>query len=233
MTAKILIIEDDPSIMHGLVMNLGFEGYSVLTAREGSEGLRLAQEAHPDLVVLDVMLPKRDGFEIIRELRDSENNLPVVILSARSEESDKLLGLSLGADDYITKPFSLPELLARIRTVQRRQRRLTASADIVQFGHTAVDFATRRLTVKGQIAETTAREFDLLRYFMTHRDSVLTRSQILNGVWGADQAVTERTVDNFVARLRQKIELDSDAPRFLQTVRGVGYLFNIPSVDLQ
>lgn len=225
MAETILVIEDDPSILRGLVMNLGFEGYSVLSAREGAEGLRLAQESNADLVILDIMLPKRDGFDIVRDLRAGGGNLPIIIVSARGEEPDKLLGLSLGADDYVTKPFSLPELLARIRTVLRRQRRFVANADVLQFGHTVIDFSARRLTVRGQVVETTAREFDLLRYFLTHQDTVVTRVQILTSVWGIDQSVTVRTVDNFVARLRHKIEIDPETPYFLQTVRGVGYRF--------
>lgn len=225
MTETILIIEDDPSILRGLVMNLGFEGYSLLTARDGSEGLRLAQDSRPDLIVLDIMLPKRDGFEVIRELRCRDADMPIVVLSARSEEADKLLGLSLGADDYVTKPFSLPELLARIRSVLRRQRRYATTVEVTRFGAVVVDLTAHRLTVNGQIVETTAREFDLLRFFVTHEDAVISRVQILKSVWGIDQSVSERTVEIFVARLRQKIEPDPEVPCYLQTIRGVGYRF--------
>ncbi len=225
MTETILVIEDDPSILRGLVMNLGFEGYKLLTARDGSEGLRVAQQSHPDLIVLDLMLPKRDGFDVIRELRGSDANMPIVVLSARGEEADKLLGLSLGADDYVTKPFSLPELLARIRSVLRRQRRSSLAPDMACFGAVVINLVAQRLTVNGQVVATTAREFDLLRFFMSHEDAVVTRGQILRGVWGIDQSVSERTVDNFVARLRQKIEADPESPCYLQTVRGVGYRF--------
>lgn len=225
MTETILVIEDDPSILRGLVMNLGFEGYKLLTARDGSEGLLLAQQSSPDLIVLDLMLPKRDGFDVIRELRSGDANMPIVVLSARGEEADKLLGLSLGADDYVTKPFSLPELLARIRSVLRRQRRSAPIADSARFGAVEINLVAQRLTVNGLAVATTAREFDLLKFFMIHEDAVVTRGQILKGVWGLDQSVSERTVDNFVARLRQKIEVDPEAPCYLQTVRGVGYRF--------
>ena len=225
MAETILIIEDDTSILRGLVMNLGFEGYTVLTARDGNEGLRVASGSDPDLIVLDIMLPKRDGFEVIRELRNVDANLPIVVLSARGEEADKLLGLSLGADDYVTKPFSLPELLARIRTVLRRNRRSTAAPNVSRFGAVVVDLAAHRLTVDGRVVETTAREFDLLKFFVTHEDAVVTRLQILRNVWGIDLSVTERTVDNFIAHLRQKIERDPESPRYLRTVRGVGYRF--------
>ncbi len=204
MTETILIIEDDPSILRGLVMNLGFEGYSLLTARDGSEGLRLAQDSRPDLIVLDIMLPKRDGFEVIRELRCRDADMPIVVLSARSEEADKLLGLSLGADDYVTKPFSLPELLARIRSVLRRQRRYATTVEVTRFGAVVVDLTAHRLTVNGQIVETTAREFDLLRFFVTHEDAVISRVQILKSVWGIDQSVSERTVQQLCCTLETK-----------------------------
>jgi len=226
MTEKILIIEDDPSILRGLEMNLSLEGYCLLTARDGSEGLRLAREGHPDLILLDIMLPKRDGFEVIREIREDNEEVPILVLSARSEEADKLLGLSLGADDYVTKPFSLPELLARIRTALRRQRRSAVIPDVSRFGAVNVDFSAHRLTVNEQPVETTAREFELLRFFVTHDDVVVTRSQILHGVWGLDQTVTERTVDNFVARLRQKLEPNPTTPHHFETLRGVGYRFS-------
>lgn len=225
MAETILVIEDDPSILQGLTINLQFEGYSLLTARTGLDGLRLAQERQPDLIVLDIMLPQIDGFEIIRELRSHDTMIPIVVLSARGEEADKLLGLSLGADDYVTKPFSVPELLARIRTVLRRQRQAIPARDTTRFGEVVVNLDAQRLTVGGQVVVTTAREFDLLRYFITHEDAVVSRGQILGSVWGLDQSVTERTVDNFVARLRQKIEPDPNSPRYLQTVRGVGYRF--------
>jgi DNA-binding response OmpR family regulator len=225
MPETILIIEDDASILRGLMMNLGFEGYRVLSARDGSEGLRIARELRPDLIVLDIMLPNLDGYDVIRQLRNSDIHMPVVVLSARGEEADKILGLSLGADDYVTKPFSLPELLARIRSVLRRQRRVSNTQGVLRFGAAVVDLAAHRLTVDNRIIETTAREFELLKYFVTHEDAVLTRLQILKNVWGIDQTVTERTVDNFVARLRQKIERDPESPCYLQTVRGVGYRF--------
>ncbi len=225
MAETILVIEDDPSILRGLVMNLGFEGYSVLAARDGDEGLRVAGESHPDLILLDIMLPKRDGFDVIRQLRSTDVGAPIVVLSARGEEADKLLGLSLGADDYVTKPFSLPELLARIRTVLRRQRQAAPLPEALRFGEVVLELAAHRLSVAGQVVETTAREFELLRFFIAHQDVVVTRQQVIRGVWGVDQSVSVRTVDNFVARLRQKIEPDPNCPRYLHTVRSVGYRF--------
>jgi len=226
MAETILIIEDDHSILRGLEMNLSLEGYSLLTARDGSEGLRLAQQAAPDLIVLDIMLPKRDGFEVIREIRKGNADTPIVVLSARSEEADKLLGLSLGADDYVTKPFSLPELLARIRSALRRQRQSPNAATVSRFGSVVADFASRRLTVNDRVVETTTREFELLWFFVKHENVVVTRNQILSSVWGAGQFVSTRTVDNFVARLRQKIEPNPLVPCHLETIRGVGYRFS-------
>lgn len=206
-------------------MNLQLEGYSVISSRDGNEGLVLLEQHKPDLVLLDVMLPKCDGFSVIRSARQRSINTPIIVLSARGEEADKLLGLSLGADDYVTKPFSLPELLARIRTVLRRQQRTEPATSVLRFGSVEVDTAARRLVVDGRLIETTAREFELLLFLLARDDVAVSRCQILRAVWGADQAITERTVDNFVARLRTKIERNPAEPIHLLTVRGVGYRF--------
>jgi DNA-binding response OmpR family regulator len=227
MTETILVVEDDPSILRGLEMNLQLEGYSVICGRDGREGLALLEQRAPDLILLDIMLPKSDGFSVIRSARQRNVDTPIIVLSARGEEADKLLGLSLGADDYITKPFSLPELLARIRTVLRRQRRSLSVPGTRRFGTVEVDTRARRLLVNGREVDTTTREFELLSYFLEHDDVVVTRLQILRAVWGGDQAITERTVDNFVARLRNKIEVNPAEPRHLHTLRGVGYRFSL------
>jgi DNA-binding response OmpR family regulator len=226
MRGTVLVAEDDPSILRGLEMNLELEGYDVLSARDGTTVLALAQEQQPDLIVLDIMMPKCDGFSVIRSLRSNNVDTPVIVLSARSDEADKLLGLSLGADDYVTKPFSLPELLARIRnTILRRQRQKTPSGT-VRFGSVEVDAGARRVLVGGRQIETTSREYELLLFFHAHDDVAVTRGKILHSVWGTDQTVTERTVDNFVARLRQKLESNPAEPNHFLTVRGVGYRFN-------
>jgi DNA-binding response OmpR family regulator len=227
MAETILLVEDDPSILRGLQMNLGLEGFRIITARDGDEALKFARQHRPDLIVLDLMLPKRDGVEVIRELRTTDPDTPVVVLSAKDQEGDKVLALSLGADDYMTKPFGVAELVARIRASLRRRRRSGNEPQARhQVGRVALDIAGRRLLVDGVEEESTAREFDLLRFFMEHAGVVFTREQLMQEVWGPDHFGTVRTVDNFVARLRQKIEDDPDEPRHLETVRGVGYRFN-------
>ena len=226
MAETLLLVEDDPSILRGLQMNLHIEGYRLLTAREGDEALRMWRQHRPDLIVLDLMLPKRDGFEVLRAIRAEDPDTRVLVLSARDQEADKVLGLSLGADDYLTKPFGLAELLARIRAVLRRARTEATSAPLRRFGAVEVDASARRVRVHGKAVEMTAREFDLLMHFLAHPDEVLTREQLMRSVWGMDHFGTGRTIDNFVRRLRTKLEEDSDQPRFFETVRGIGYRFN-------
>jgi len=222
---KLLLVEDDPAILRGLQMNLQLEGYHLLTARDGDEAIRLWRQHRPDLVLLDLMLPKRDGYDILREMRAEDPDTRVLILSARDQETDKVLGLELGADDYVTKPFSLPELLARIRAALRRVRR-QAAATLQGFGRVTIDPTARRVSVGGKLVELTAREFDLLVHFVTHPGQAFTREQLMHAVWGPDHFGTPRTVDNFVARLRTKLEANADSPRHFETVRGIGYRFN-------
>jgi DNA-binding response OmpR family regulator len=222
----LLIVEDDASILRGLQMNLHIEGYRLLTARDGHEGLRLWREFRPDLIVLDLMLPGCDGHEVLRQIRAADPETRILILSARGQEADKVLGLSLGADDYMSKPFSLPELLARVRASLRRVR-LDAPVGRVQgFGRVQVDLAARQVTVAGAPVELTMREFDLLSHFLTQPNRVLSREQLMAAVWGPTHHGTLRTIDNFVARLRVKLGDDPDEPRFLETVRGIGYRFS-------
>jgi DNA-binding response OmpR family regulator len=220
----ILLVEDDPAILRGLQMNLSLEGFKVVAARDGEEGLRFARQHRPDLIVLDMMLPKLEGNAVIRQLRLADPDTPIVVLSAKSEEGDKVLSLSLGADDYVTKPFGVAELIARIRAALRRRRRESKMAPA--FGAVSLDLDGRRILVSGEAVESTAREFDLLRYFVEHPGVVYTREQLMQQVWGPDHFGTVRTVDNFVARLRAKIEADPDQPEHIETVRGVGYRFN-------
>jgi DNA-binding response OmpR family regulator len=225
MKETILVIEDDASIAKGLRNNLSFEGYSAFVAPDGERGLELAVDKAPDLIVLDVMMPKMNGFEVLRELRRREIDVPVIMLTAKGEEMDKVRGLDLGADDYVTKPFGLQELLARIQAVLRRKRKFDREIETVGFGKVALDFKARTATVSGQPVQMTSREFDLLHFFLSREGEALNRQEILNRVWGFDYFGTDRTVDNFIKRLRQKLEPDPDKPRYFQTVRGVGYRF--------
>ena len=224
---RILVIEDEPQMLLGLRDNLELEGYDVQTAADGDEGLARAASFNPDLVILDVMLPKKNGFDVCRELRARSNATPIVMLTARSAETDKVLGLELGADDYVTKPFSITELLARVRAVLRRSgsQKTAAVSDNVRIGEIDIDFKLHQAR-KGKVRiEFTAREFDLLRYFVQHIGQVVTREQILNEVWGYEEFPTTRTIDNFVAKLRQKIERAPHAPEHILTIHGSGYKF--------
>jgi len=230
---KILIVEDDAALMLGLTSLIGDEGYEPHAARTGPEGLRLAKELRPDLIVLDIMLPGMSGFEICKRVRDEHIPSKVLMLTAKDEEDDKLVGLELGADDYMTKPFSLRELLARIRAMLRRDDSggLPASApvanDRIAFGDVVVDFKRREVRRAGQLQELTNREFLLLEYLVRHPGEVLTRERLLEENWGYEVHPTTRTVDNHVLRLRKHIEPDPENPTFLKTVRGGGYLFDL------
>jgi DNA-binding response OmpR family regulator len=222
---RILVIEDEPQMLLGLRDNLELEGYEVQTASDGEEGLARAASFSPDLVILDVMLPKKNGFDVCRELRARSNATPIVMLTARSAETDKVLGLELGADDYVTKPFSITELLARVRAVLRRSGTLKPAAEMAHIGDIEVDFKLHQARRGKTRIEFTAREFDLLRYFVLHTGQVVTREQILNEVWGYEEFPTTRTIDNFVAKLRQKIERAPHAPEHILTIHGSGYKF--------
>lgn len=229
MKETILVVEDDPAISKGLEKNLRFEDYSVFVAPDGERGLELAIDKAPDLILLDVMLPKMNGFELLRELRRREIDIPVILLTAKGEEMDKVRGLDLGADDYVTKPFGLSELLARIQAVLRRKRRFEKDLERVSFGHVEIDFAARSARVSGKAVELTAKEFELVHFFLMREGEAIERQDILNHVWGFDYFGTDRTVDNFINRLRQKFEPNPDEPQYFQTVRGMGYRFQRPN----
>jgi DNA-binding response OmpR family regulator len=222
MPQRILLIEDDHSILKGLQMNLSLEGFDVVAARDGEEGLKLHRSHRPDLIVLDMMLPKQSGLDVIRAVRSDDPDTSIVVLSAKDQEADKVLALSLGADDYVSKPFGLAELVARIRAALRRRRKAPAPTT----GNVVLDVDTRLITVGGRRIDATAREFDLLRYLVEHPGVVHSRERLMQRVWGPDHFGTLRTVDNFIARLRGKIERDPDNPEHLETVRGVGYRYN-------
>jgi DNA-binding response OmpR family regulator len=220
---RILIVEDDSAIVFGLEKNLRFEGYEVIVATDGETGLESALRSVPDLIILDIMLPRLNGFEVCEALRRRKIATPVIFLTAKAQEHDKILGFDTGADDYITKPFSLRELLARVKTVLRRSR--GEAQESFRFGEVEVDFTAQVVKLREQPVGLTAREFDLLKCLIRSEGRVLPRDAILNRVWGHDYEGTSRTIDNFINRLRQKIEDDVDDPRHILTVRGVGYRF--------
>lgn len=224
---RILVVEDDPSISLGLRMNLEAEGHAVQVADDGETGLEMAREVGLDLVILDVMLPKLNGLEVLRTLRQEGHMVPIIVLSARGAEMDKVVGLELGAEDYITKPFGLAELLARVKAVLRRGalvRQGPAPQD-TRFGDIEVRHGSRQVLRAGEPVELTATEFDVLWCLVEARGRVLTREEILAHVWGPAHHGTVRTIDNFLLQLRSKLEVDPQEPRHLLTVRGVGYRF--------
>jgi two-component system alkaline phosphatase synthesis response regulator PhoP len=227
---NILIVEDDASIALGLESALQDEGFETHTARTGPEGLRLAREHKPDLILLDLMLPGMSGLEICKRIRDEGIMTPVIMLTSKTEENDKVLGLELGADDYVTKPFSLRELLARVRAHLRREEAASpangeAPMEKYSFGEVVVDFKRHEVYKAGELQELTNREFRLLEYFIQHPGELLTRDRLLNEIWGYDVYPTTRTVDNHILRLRKHIEPDPENPQYIKTVRGAGYLF--------
>lgn len=225
---RVLVVEDDPSIAIGLRINLESEGYIVDLAEDGETGLDLARNASPDLIVLDVMLPKRNGLEVLHDLRAEGRTMPIIILSAKAGEMDKVAGLELGAEDYVAKPFSLAELLARVRAALRRGHAAPQVAPRrgILFGDVEVDVAARNVKRAGEPVEMTAREFDVLVCLVNERGRVLSRDDIFRRVWGPKHHGTPRTVDNFIQQLRAKLEVDPQEPVYIQTVRGVGYRFD-------
>jgi len=223
--SRILVIEDDASILRGLRDNLAAESHEVSAAADGAEGLRLSQEKAPDLIILDLMLPKLSGYEICRKLREQGSRVPILMLTARGDEADRVLGLDIGADDYVSKPFSVRELLARVRALLRRSEPQRASVDQLAFGDVVVDFLQYEARRKGQPVEMTPKEFGVLRYLAARPGEVVQRQQLLEEVWGYENYPTTRTVDNHIASLRAKLEDDPAAPRHLLTVHGVGYKF--------
>ncbi len=226
MAEKILVVEDDRAILDGLGAALAAEGYEVECVPDGRTGLDRARAGAPSLLILDIMLPGMSGFEVAKKLRDEGRALPIILLTARSEEDDRVLGLELGADDYVTKPFSVRELLARVRSILRRARPAAPEhPQSYRFGDVSVDFRRQAVMKAGRPVELSAREFRILSYFVDHAGEMLSRERLLSEIWGYDAFPTTRTVDNHILRLRKKIEDDPESPRFIVTRRGAGYVF--------
>jgi DNA-binding response OmpR family regulator len=223
--AKILVVEDEPAMVAGLRDNFEFEGYEVITAQDGAEGLQRALDESPDLVILDVMMPRMSGLEVCKQLRAKRSSLPIIMLTARGQEIDKVVGLELGADDYVTKPFSIRELLARVKSVLRRTAVLPKDKEQHSFADVEVDLRRCRVSRSGKALEISAKEFDLLKYFICHSGETLSRDRLLEEVWGYENYPTTRTVDTHLVRLRQKLEPDPDQPQYFLTVHGTGYRF--------
>lgn len=222
---KILIVEDEPNMVAGLRDNFEFEGYEVISAPDGVAGLERAISSSPDLVILDVMMPRMSGLEVCKQLKTKRPAMPIIMLTARGQEVDKVVGLELGADDYVTKPFSIRELLARVKAVLRRSQLPPPSQEQRSFGDVEVNFRTCQVLRKGKPLEFSSKEFELLKYFLCHTGEALSRDKLLEDVWGYDSFPTTRTVDAHIVRLRQKLEAKPDDPRFILTVHGVGYKF--------
>jgi DNA-binding response OmpR family regulator len=222
--SRLLVVEDEAGIAFALEADLRAEGYDVVVATTGDEAMRTVGAGSIDLVLLDVMLPGKDGFEVCREMRRSGFRAPIVMLTAKSQEAEKVMGLELGADDYITKPFSPRELRARVKAALRRAA--PESPDVFRFGNTEVDFARCEVRRGQDTIDLSALEFKLLTAFVRRRGRVLTREQLLDAAWGRDVSLNDRVVDNHIVSLRRKIEPDPERPRFLINIRGLGYRFD-------
>lgn len=229
MPYSILLIEDEPEMQLILRDNLQFEGYEILAADTGERGVEMGLSVRPDLVLLDVILPRMSGYEVCQRLRDSGFDSPIIMITARNHEIDRISGLEFGADDYVAKPFSVPELMARVRAqlraqLRRQQRRAGQPAQTV-VGDLQIDRSQQKVRRGSETLDLSSREFDLLMYFLSHRGEVITREQLLSDVWGYPDLPLTRTVDNFVAKLRKKIEVNPHQPRYIVTIHGTGYRF--------
>ncbi len=222
---KILIIEDDPAILKGLQISLEEEHYKIYTEINGVKGFETAQKQLFDLIILDLMLPGMNGQEICKKLRNQSISTPIIMLTSKKEEADKVLGLELGADDYVTKPFSIRELIARIKALLRRTQKENVSIEQFTFGKIHIDFQKQVLIKDDRPIKLSVREFEILRYFIEHEDQVVTRDMLLNDIWGYDIFPTTRTVDTFILNLRKKIEADPSNPKHLITIHKAGYKF--------
>lgn len=222
---RILIVEDEPDMLKGIQDNLRYEGYEVVTATEGKQAIELARRASPDLIILDIMLPEMDGFEVCRNLRSSMVNIPIIMLTAKSQEADRVVGLELGADDYVTKPFSLRELLARVKAVLRRTEQRGKEMETYAFGNVHLDFRNHTGSKKDKQIAFLPREFSIMKVLIENKGRVVSRDEIYDAVWGDEYFPDARPVDNQIAKIRKKIEDDPSNPKYIITVPKVGYKF--------
>ena len=222
---RILVIEDDPAIGRGLLDNLKQEHFHAEAESDGAKGFAKAKSGSWDLIVLDIMLPGMNGTEICRALREQGSSVPILMLTGKGEETDKVLGLELGADDYVTKPFSVREVLARVKALLRRQSALTTEIEEIQIGKLRVDFKKQEITDGKRLLPMSAKEFELLKYFAEREGQVVSRDQILHDIWGYESLPTTRTVDNYILSIRKKIEPNPQKPKHLLTIHTVGYKF--------
>jgi len=222
---KILVVDDEQNMRTGLKDNLEFEGYEVETANDGEQGLKKILDNRYNLIILDVMMPKKSGFDVCKEVRKAGITTPVILLTAKGDEIDKVVGLEIGADDYVTKPFSLRELLARVKAILRRGENLimNESAREVKIGKLEINFDGYKATSKNKDVQMSHKEFEILHFLWKHRNSTVSRDDLLTEVWGYDENPSTRTVDNFILKLRQKVEVDSNHPQVIFTVHGIGY----------
>ncbi|MDQ3031863.1 MAG: response regulator transcription factor [Myxococcota bacterium] len=220
---RILLVEDDPGIALGLVDSLEFEGFAVTHARTGHEGIQLARQEHPDCIILDLMLPDTNGYRVCEQIRSGDPLVPILMLTARSQEADKIRGLDAGADDYVTKPFSVGELIARIRAIFRRTTRAQMSEAPLRIGAATIDPAAQTMTRGRETSSLSFYEVQLLKYLHERAGQVVSRDEILDKVWGVEGGPTNRTVDNFIVKLRKKVEPHPDKPVHILTVYGLGY----------
>lgn len=225
MVKTILVIEDDISILRGLKDTLTFEGYEVLTSSNGNDGLNMAIKNQINMLLLDIMLPGMNGYEICRKLKNEKPDLPIIMITARGTEIDKITGLDFGADDYITKPFSIPELLARVRAVFRRTLENNKDLEKYSFGDVTINFIKFQAFVSNEEVKLSSREFAIMKYLIEHEGDVIHRYELLDKVWGYDVIPTTRTVDNYILDLRKKLEENPSSPKHIISIRGVGYKF--------
>jgi len=218
---RILIVEDEDKMRQGLADNLKYEGYEIEETNNGEDGLEMILQNTFDLIILDIMMPKMSGFDVCVKAREAGISTPVIMLTAKGEEVDKIVGLEIGADDYITKPFSLRELLARIKAILRRSSDVVH--DKIKIGKAVINFKSYEAAVDEEQLAMTHKEVEILKFLWKHRNEIVSRDQLLDSVWGYDEMITSRTVDNFIVRLRQKIEQDPSSPRTILTVHGAGY----------